>query len=95
MRTPEEFQWQLGAACLQLPAAIAGADFFPENRRSEGAKLAKQFCGVCQVRQQCLRFALDNDEQYGIWGGTDPRERAWLKAPEVDFEHSGQEQASA
>ncbi|RYZ15698.1 MAG: WhiB family transcriptional regulator, partial [Myxococcaceae bacterium] len=62
----------------------AQADFFPENRRSPGAKLAKQFCGVCPVRAQCLDWALEINEPWGIYGGTDPLERRWLKHPVLE-----------
>jgi WhiB family transcriptional regulator, redox-sensing transcriptional regulator len=32
-------------------------------------------CGGCQVRQECLDFALAHDQLYGIWGGTTPEDR--------------------
>jgi WhiB family redox-sensing transcriptional regulator len=28
---------------------------------------------------ECLEWALDTDEQFGVWGGTTPRERRRLK----------------
>lgn len=76
--------WHDQALCKDLPSAWAGADFYPENRRSAGAKLAKQVCGVCPTRLQCLDSALSNNEKHGIWGGTDPTERNWLSNPEVE-----------
>jgi hypothetical protein len=30
---------------------------------------AKLICARCQVRPQCLRFALTTRQQYGIWSG--------------------------
>ena len=36
---------------------------------------AKQFCAKCDVRIQCLTFAMNNKINHGIWGGKLPRER--------------------
>lgn len=43
-------------------------------------RVAKKFCDECPVRQQCLEYALQVDEQYGVWGGLTARERQALKA---------------
>lgn len=37
--------------------------------------LARQLCGWCPVRDDCLTHALTYPERYGIWGGLDPDER--------------------
>ena len=44
---------------------------------------AKAVCGACPVRERCLRFALETNQEAGIWGGTTEEERrrlrrAWL-----------------
>lgn len=36
---------------------------------------AKSLCANCDVIDQCLKFAIDNNIQHGIWGGTTPEER--------------------
>lgn len=36
-------------------------------------------CFACPVREECLQFALENDEGYGVWGGLTPYERDQLK----------------
>lgn len=41
--------------------------FFPE--KGENAKDAKKICGLCDVRRECLEWALRTDERYGVWGG--------------------------
>lgn len=33
----------------------------------------------CAARTQCLQLALDNQEQYGIWGGYYPEQRRQLE----------------
>lgn len=40
---------------------------------------AKRVCVGCEVRVECLEYALANDERFGIWGGLSERERRKLK----------------
>lgn len=30
---------------------------------------AKQLCGACPIRRECLAAALDRQEPWGVWGG--------------------------
>lgn len=62
-------QWQIGAPC----ASVGGDMWFPEKGGSLLA--AKSICGGCDVRQQCLEYALENDIRHGCWGGVSERER--------------------
>ena len=39
---------------------------------------AKQVCGGCVVRVECLADALDNRIEFGVWGGMTERERRAL-----------------
>src|SRR3712207_7677069 len=41
--------------------------FFPEKGGS--TREAKKICTGCEVRNDCLEYALANDERFGIWGG--------------------------
>lgn len=43
--------------------------FYPEKGGS--TREAKRICRVCDVRPECLQWALDNDEPHGIWGGAE------------------------
>jgi WhiB family redox-sensing transcriptional regulator len=61
--------WTERAACKDMPASL----WFPEAGQS-GAT-AKAVCAGCEVRAQCLQFALTTHEQYGIYGGLTPPER--------------------
>jgi WhiB family transcriptional regulator, redox-sensing transcriptional regulator len=36
---------------------------------------AKAICSGCEVRTECLAFALDNRIEHGVWGGMTERER--------------------
>lgn len=51
--------------------------FFPE--RGQSAREAKRVCVACPVRIQCLEWALDNPEHFGIWGGLTEKERLRIR----------------
>ena len=65
--------WQVNARCHEVDPEI----FFPE--RGGSSKAARAVCSQCTVRAQCLEYALNNKEQFGIWGGTSERERRRLR----------------
>lgn len=65
--------WQSDALCSQTDPEA----FFPEKGGS--TRDAKRICESCDVRNQCLEYALQNDERFGIWGGLSERERRRLK----------------
>lgn len=65
--------WSQQAECAQTDSEI----FFPSH--DDPGTEAKQICQRCHVKAECLRFALSNDEQFGIWGGLDPGERGNLR----------------
>lgn len=63
--------WTAAAACRgSCPDAlfVKGAE---QNR-------AKQLCAACPVRTECLAEALDNQIEWGVWGGMTERERRSL-----------------
>jgi WhiB family redox-sensing transcriptional regulator len=66
--------WQNRAACSQQDPEA----FFPEKGGSP--QIAKQVClSFCDVRDECLAYALSNDERFGVWGGLTERERRKMK----------------
>ena len=65
--------WQTDALCAQTDPEA----FFPEKGGS--TRDAKRICTSCEVRSQCLEYALANDERFGIWGGLSERERRKLR----------------
>ncbi|HJP74870.1 MAG TPA: WhiB family transcriptional regulator [Pseudonocardiaceae bacterium] len=69
----EEQEWQERALCAQTDPEA----FFPEKGGS--TREAKRICLGCEVRSECLEYALEHDERFGIWGGLSERERRKLK----------------
>ncbi len=65
--------WQSDSLCAQTDPEA----FFPEKGGS--TRDAKRICTGCSVRAQCLEYALENDERFGIWGGLSERERRKLR----------------
>ena len=65
--------WQADSLCAQTDPEA----FFPEKGGS--TRDAKKICTSCEVRTQCLEYALQNDERFGIWGGLSERERRKLR----------------
>ena len=66
-------EWQERALCAQTDPEA----FFPEKGGS--TREAKRICNRCEVRAECLEYALCHDERFGIWGGMSERERRRLK----------------
>jgi WhiB family redox-sensing transcriptional regulator len=70
---PPELAWQERALCAQTDPEA----FFPEKGGS--TREAKRVCMSCEVRAECLDYALAKDERFGIWGGLSERERRRVK----------------
>lgn len=79
----DEPVWREDAACLPYPAIL----FFgqddnetPAERRAREDQ-AKIVCETCVVRVECLQYAIETKEQYGIWGGlTELERKAYVRA---------------
>jgi WhiB family redox-sensing transcriptional regulator len=61
--------WMAEAACA---GSTDPDSFFPEKGASPEAIAV---CGRCPVRTECLGYAVEHDERFGIWGGLSARER--------------------
>jgi len=40
---------------------------------------AKKVCDRCEVRQECLQWALEAGQDHGVWGGLSEDERRSMK----------------
>ena len=65
--------WRDSALCAQTDPEL----FFPE-KDGGNSREARKICGTCDVRRQCLEYALTHHET-GIWGGTSDRERMRMR----------------
>lgn len=73
--------WRSAAACrvadpeLFFPVSSSGPDLEQEAE-------AKEVCARCQVRPECLAFALRTRQVHGVWGGMSEQERYLLWRPD-------------
>ncbi|MFD2759147.1 WhiB family transcriptional regulator [Gulosibacter faecalis] len=70
--------WRDRAACLHADPEL----FFPVGNTGpaiEQIDAAKAICGRCPVTEQCLQYALDTNQDSGVWGGLSEDERRALK----------------
>jgi len=69
--------WQVRGLCRGNHSTL----FFPpsnverKEERERREHKAKAICTVCPVKVECLDFALEIREPYGIWGGLTETER--------------------
>lgn len=69
--------WMSDGECHSRPELTAL--FFPG--RGESSPEAKEMCGRCVVRSECLEFALGLPENHdhGVWGGTSAKQRRRIR----------------
>ena len=65
----ENLNWQSEATCAQPSNRYALDWFFSKDFKEKYA--AKNMCFTCPVRSQCLQWALEHRQIWGIWGGRD------------------------
>ena len=70
--------WLAAGACLTADPDL----FFPVATGAVGADQAakaQRICARCEVRPECLEFAMSSGEAHGVWGGTTPEERVRVR----------------
>lgn len=73
-----DYTWRKLAICRDTDPEL----FFPVG--STGQALlqiarAKEVCCECPVKPECLEFALETNQDTGIWGGTSEEERRQIR----------------
>lgn len=73
-----DYTWRSAAVCRGTDPDL----FFPVG--STGHALtqiarAKQVCGECPVRVDCLEYAIETNQDSGIWGGLDEEQRRAIR----------------
>jgi WhiB family redox-sensing transcriptional regulator len=64
--------WQDLALCAEV-----GWDLFFVDKGMPTHE-AREVCSLCEVRAECLAYALDHGEE-GVWGGTSEYERRTMR----------------
>jgi len=67
-----ERPWAVFAACRDADSDL----FFPATKAMERQALG--VCETCPVVDDCLAFALDTRERFGVWGATTEQQRKRL-----------------
>lgn len=70
---PGPGKWISQGRCAEVDPEL----WFPGKWDSDTA--AKKICARCEVRLQCLEYAVETDEQHGVWGGLNRSERIRLR----------------
>ena len=66
-------EWMLRGICAQTDPELFFADRGQDNRA------AKRVCRGCPAVAECLEWALETDQRFGIWGATSERQRAAIR----------------
>ena len=73
---PDLADWRHEALCAEIGRDL----FFPE--KGETARKARQVCARCEVRAECLEWALSltsDEDEHGVLGGLTAPERRVLR----------------
>jgi WhiB family redox-sensing transcriptional regulator len=74
------WSWRYDAKCRGVDTEL----FFPPRDKDQYADIANKAKAICNgkdgsppcpVKNECLTYAIESDEQHGIWGGLSHRER--------------------
>jgi WhiB family transcriptional regulator, redox-sensing transcriptional regulator len=79
---PAGADWRSLSACRDTDPEL----FFPLSSWGPGQvqiASAKAICAHCEVRSDCLRFALSSGQEFGVWGGTSEDERRALRRAQL------------
>jgi len=70
--------WRQLAACRDSDASL----FFPVGSTGPAVDqiaAAKEICAICSVQEECLQYALESNQEAGVWGGYAEDERRRLR----------------
>ena len=74
--------WRAAAACRTQDPELMFVRGKAQNKQ-------KEICSACPVTQECLTEAIENNYEWGIWGGMTERERrAWRRKRRAHAGHS-------
>jgi len=70
--------WRETARCKEMDPDL----FFPVGTTGPALlqiEAAKAVCRTCTVQTECLQYALDSNQEYGVWGATTEEERRYMR----------------
>jgi len=73
-----DYEWRKQALCRDTDPEL----FFPIGTTGQALlqiEEAKVVCDQCAVRGACLEFAIETNQDCGIWGGTSEDERRQIR----------------
>lgn len=76
--TSTPVEWQEVAACRDSDPGL----FFPvgsTGKAREQITAAVAICGTCAVQPTCLQYALESNQESGVWGGFAEDDRRQLR----------------
>ncbi|TDT17739.1 transcription factor WhiB [Ilumatobacter fluminis] len=85
--------WRDHALCRDTDPEL----FFPVGTTGQALVSqdhAKQVCQECTVQQECLDYALDTNQDSGIWGGLTEEERRSIRRQRAAAARAARQQAS-
>lgn len=72
--------WRDQAKCRGVdPLVFLPREDLGRNATRAAHLVAKRHCAACPVTDECLEYALANDEYWGVWGNTTPRQRRVIR----------------
>ncbi len=82
-----DYTWRNAATCKDTDPEL----FFPVGTTGQALlqiEKAKSVCGECPVKVDCLHFALDTNQDTGIWGGLSEDERRQIRRDATALQRS-------
>ena len=86
--------WRDHALCRDTDPEL----FFPVGTTGNALlaiDYAKRVCAQCSVTQECLDFALDTNQDSGIWGGLSEEERRDIRRQRAAAQRAARQQLNA
>lgn len=72
-------KWIEEAACQGKGSELFFSDSTFKTINKKMIEQAKSVCRTCSVSADCLAYAINQDERFGIWGGYSSKELSILK----------------
>jgi len=61
--------------CEDAPEIFFPEDFPEKQLRELSIATAKRLCNQCPIKRDCLEYAIETDQRFGVWAGTTSADR--------------------